>query len=202
MNDLTRRRNARDVWISRGHLAAAGSLAVVMSVTSFGLGFLVGRDGPETAPTVAVTPYVPDDALIELLARVESSATSDGAVDVLTFPDALRGDPGGAPNVPAPTEPNTESVQIAAAPSAEPGDRPVPGAFTVVVGKGEDVAAMRALQAKLGAAGLTAWIGAEIVDGVPAYRVAVGGYATAEAAAAALPIVHAAGLPGTVEPSR
>ena len=199
MTDLTRRRNARDLWISRGHVYAAASLAIAMSVTSFGLGFLVGRDGPVVTPAVVAAPYQPDDALIQLLARVEASSAAEGAVDVLTFPDALRGPTGGAPDVPAPPEPSDAAVRIPASESITPGDRPPPGQFTVVVGRGEDLAAMRALQAKLGTAGLSAWIGAEIVDGVAAYRVAVGGYPTAEDAAASLPIVRAAGLPGTVE---
>jgi hypothetical protein len=208
MNDLTRRRNARDIWISRGHLIAGACLAVTMSATSFGLGFVVGRDVPEERSAAVAEPAIPDAALLELLARVESSATLDGAVDVLTFPDALRGEPGGAPSVPEAPAPSTAAIRIAAptdagrsddAPQPVRGDAPPAGAFTVVVGRGEDLAAMRALQAKLGGAGLTAWIGAEIVDGVAGYRVAVGGYPTAEAASAALPIVHAAGLPGTVE---
>lgn len=178
---------------------AAASLAIAMSVTSFGLGFLVGRDGPVVTPTVIAAPYVPDDALIELLARVEASSSAEGAVDVLTFPDALRGETGGVSVVPAPLPPSEAAVRIPPSPSVTPGDRPPAGQFTVVVGRGEDLTAMRALQAKLGTAGLSAWIGAEIVDGVAAWRVAVGGYPTEEAAAASLPIVRAAGLPGTVE---
>jgi hypothetical protein len=201
MNDLTRRRNARDLWISRGHLAAAAALATTVSVVTFGVGFLVGRD-VRVEPAPVAGPHVPDGALLELLARVEASATADGAVDVLTFPDALRGPAGGSPDVPAAAGEPLPVKMTAIGGAVAPGDRPPAGAFTVVVGRGDDVDAMRALQGRLTAMGLQAWVGAEIVDGVAAYRVAVGGYPTAEAATASLPIVQAAGLPGTVEALR
>ncbi|MEQ1506227.1 MAG: SPOR domain-containing protein [Myxococcota bacterium] len=200
MSELARRRNARDLWISRGHLAALAVGAVALSATTFAIGFAIGRN-QRPSDAVVSGPFVPDDQLVELLARVDANAAPDGATEELTFQDTLRGSTLELPAVPVAPEPTGRTLTTG--PGVHLGGDPPPaGAFTVVVERSADGAAMRALQAKLAEAGVTAWVGAELVDGVPAFEVAVGGYPTAEAAAAVVPVVRAAGGAGTVEPIR
>jgi hypothetical protein len=209
MSDLRRRRDARDIWISRGHLAAGLTLMVVSSGTSFVLGFLVGRDEAASAPVEVEPIGIPGDELVDLLARVEASALSDGGVEALTFPDALRGDPGGGPEVPAAGSSGRGSSgedvqQLPAVPSA-PGvpasvGKPPAGEFTVVVSSSRSLGEMRELQKRLAQLGLESWVGAELVEGVTTYKVAVGAFATEPEATAAMPVVRAAGLAGAVSP--
>ncbi|MEQ1564918.1 MAG: hypothetical protein ABMA64_04720 [Myxococcota bacterium] len=85
MSELARRRDARDLWISRGHLRAGAALGLLACAASFLLGFVVGRDHPPTPSTAA-----PDESLVDLLARIEATADPDAAVRELTFPDTLR----------------------------------------------------------------------------------------------------------------
>jgi hypothetical protein len=209
MSDLRRRRDARDIWISRGHLGAGLMLMVVSSGTSFVLGFLVGRDEAASSPVTVAPIGIPGDELVDLLARVEASALSDGGLEALTFPDALRGDPGGGPEVPSPTAgrpaPDGQRVQQLQAVSAPQGvpssvGKPPAGEFTVVVGSARALGEMRELQKRLSKLGLESWVGAELVEGGTVYKVAVGAFATTEEAEAALPIVRATGLGATVSP--
>lgn len=89
MSELTRRRHARDIWISRGHLWAAGVAMVLVGLGGFVAGWwAAGSRSPAVAPTQIATS---DEALIDLLARVDARVVSHDGVDALTFPDALTG---------------------------------------------------------------------------------------------------------------
>ncbi|MBA2321432.1 MAG: hypothetical protein H0V89_09775, partial [Deltaproteobacteria bacterium] len=89
MSDLDRRRNARDLWISRSHLAALGVGTAVLTATAFAVGFSLARgDGAERVPASLLS-EVPDDRLVELLARVEASQDPLGGIATLTFPADL-----------------------------------------------------------------------------------------------------------------
>lgn len=89
MSELTRRRAARDIWISRGHLWAAGVAMVLIGLGGFVAGWwAAGSRSPAVAPAQVATS---DEALIDLLARVDARVVSHDGVDALTFPDALTG---------------------------------------------------------------------------------------------------------------
>ena len=160
MGDLARRRSARELWISRSHVWAAGLLALLAVGVAFGAGYLVGRG----EPTPAARPGFVDDAapgeLVEVLARVDASVSSDDGVHELTFPDAL-----------------TSPVE---------GDPPPPGRFTIEIARFGAVETAQPLREHLRKAGLAAWIGVERNDGTPTYRVAVGAYPAEQAATDAL----------------
>lgn len=196
MSDLARRRNARDLWISRGHLAALGVGTAVLSATAFALGFSlsIGRDTARVPASLLAE--VPDDRLVELLARVEASGDPLGGIASLTFPEDLSRVPepilpmgpplpdGVAPVVaPEPTVAPTPPavVQISASPVGFTplADPAPPGAFTARVAVFEGTRGATeavALRATLRAGGLEAWVSTQLAGGVPRYRVAVGGY--------------------------
>lgn len=181
MGDLARRRSARELWISRGHLAAGAVVVLLAIVLAFGVGYLVGRGAPEPPHRVAFTEQASSGQLVDVLARVDASVRSDDGVRALTFPDALT----------APVE----------------GDAPPPGRFTIEVGRFGAIETAAPLRDHLREAGLAAWIGAERLDGAPSYRVAVGGWADEGSAARVLQgVVDAmgsfqgpAGIPHVVE---
>lgn len=204
MGDLRRRRDARDIWISRKHLTAGALLMVLTSVTSFLLGFWVGRDEVVHAPVASVPISVPDDALVDLLARVEASGLADGGLEALTFPDALRGAPGDGPAVPQrPSELSREHTlnPLSARgqrPDIEQIDPPPAGQFTVSVATLPTASEARALERRLAEMGIRAWIAPQLVEGSTHYRLAVGAYVDRDEAMKVLPIVGAAGFTGTV----
>lgn len=227
MGDLARRRNARDLWISRSHLWALGAGVAVLGITTFLLGVSLGRaeaERTDDAPRTLIA-EVPDDALVELLARVEASADPLGGIDLLTFPGELSRvtepivavgpplPPGLAPLMlpPPPTGPEEppDVLEIAAGAVAMTpiADVRPSGAFTVQVLQldGPDGAAEAVgLRNDLRKSGLEAWIASELVAGTPRYRVSVGGFPDEAAAKAAVAGVHekTPGLTPTVVPSR
>lgn len=192
MSDLARRRSARDLWISRSHLWAAGTAAALLAAISFSLGVAVssGDDAhaADARPADAwAVPPAPDDSLVELLARVEASADPSGGVTALTFPDVLEGQATGAP-IPEAPEPLRGTASAAPAPAvAPPPADPAPaGAFTCVVLRTPLRARALAVRDQLRARDLPAWMGAELVDGDLAWRVSLGGYPDAASAEDAL----------------
>jgi hypothetical protein len=200
MGELARRLDARDLWISRGHVWAAGLGAAFVAVIAFSVGVLVGSGEPAHASGVDPLglSQAPDDSLVELLARVEASADPTGGVSALTFPDALRGvEQPDVPRAPAAfSGAATIDAGVAEAPVA---DAPPAGAFTIVVSRTSDEQFARAQRDQLRARDLPVWLDSERVGGEPAWRVCLGGYPTAEDASAdlaaygsVLPVVAAA----------
>jgi len=208
MGELAKRRRARDLWISRSHLWAAGvGVLLVVAIAFFG-GVTVGRNlgGGGEASGAALTGQVADDSLVELLARVESSADPTGGLEALTFPDELAGRGDGAT---PPGEGEDVSVRV----RVEPGlaDRPpsVAGApsgeFTIELYRTEDIARARAIEARFQGGDLPVWVGAERVDGRLVHRVGLGGYADERSAGRALERIPAdllVGLAPAVVPVR
>lgn len=190
MGELAKRRSGRDLWISRSHLWAAGTGALLLVVAAFAAGVLLG--GGERAHASASADAItldgaPDDRLVELLARVESSADPSGGVTRLTFPDVLDGDPG-EPAVPEVPEGFSGMADAPPAPDAAPpqADAVPEGEFTVALLRTGDRDRAEALRQQLAARDLPAWIGAERVGGDLQWRVGVGGFPTADGATAAL----------------
>lgn len=196
MSELARQRNARDIWISRGHLyamAAGGALAVL---ASFAAGYGAGRQSVElpATPSQRFAGEAGDDALVQLLARVDASATPDGGVLELTFPDALAGRDGVGADTDAAGAPldlgeGAEGVALEGG-TAEPpfveGGAPE-GRWTVAaiaLASEEDA---RRVAEDLKSRELEAWVGVEQLEGQTRYRVSVGGWGSRIEAEKALP---------------
>jgi len=190
MGDLERRRAARDLWISRGHVKAALVGAFVLSSASFAMGYLLGRDpsATEQADTVAFLEQVPGEDLVELLARVEANRAPDGAVSALTFPDALAG--AALPQGPVAPGPSSDAPPVDyVAPEAQgPEALPAPpvGSYTIEVAHQATLDGAEALAAELVVEDVASWVGARIVDGELTYVVSLGAFGSERAAEAAL----------------
>ena len=148
---------------------------------AFSAGLLVGggEDAHAAHETSITLDAVPDDGLVELLARVEASADPSGGVAGLTFPDALAGASGRRA---VPSEPNGAGEAAVVPPArhtAAPNVDPAPaGAYTVRILLTTAESRAIALRDQLRARGLPAWVGALVVDGRMHYRVALGGFQT------------------------
>ena len=90
MGELARRRHAKDLWISFGHVRA-GAIAFLAIVTgAFVAGYSVAGSAENLAPDQV--PWLADAAdqeLVDLLARVDASAEADGGLSRLGFPEML-----------------------------------------------------------------------------------------------------------------
>ena len=196
MGDLARRRSGRDIWISRAHVWAVGFGVTVAAVLAFGVGFASGRVSvPEPIADVqAFAAGVPDEALVELLARVEAGAARDGGIEELTFPDALRGGISGPiSSTPDVVEPRVAVMEVSAGyvPDVIADVPAQQGHFVIRVERFRDVLDARGLRDDLREAGLPTWVGVERVDGVLMYKVSVGGYSRRNSAEQALTEVEA-----------
>lgn len=202
MSDLARQRDARDVWVSRSHLHAAVAAALLLSLASFGAGFLAGRHQAVTSAERrdgALVDAVPGRDLLAVLAEVERTSLTS-ATSAMQYPDLLG--KGSAPQVPAePARPAGVSAEVAA-----PGemvfeaDVQPASPFTVEVGVFDKVAEARLVREHLRQNGLAGWWWLERVGGAPRYHVCVGGFdSQVEADAEVLrvaPIVQTGPLPG------
>jgi len=198
MSELARRRSARDIWISRSHLYALGSGAALAILVSFAVGYVLGRESVDLPRPVATAfaGEAGDEALVELLARVDATATPDGGVRDLTFPNALRGE-GGDVQIPAPVE-SDAVTELEGAPRLRlaPGDEAPPGRWTVLAATLDTRADADEIAESLRGRELQAWVGVEQSDGRTRFRVAVGGWGSrteAEDALKSLKLKIAAG---------
>ncbi|MCB9684565.1 MAG: SPOR domain-containing protein [Alphaproteobacteria bacterium] len=193
--EIERRRGARDLWVSRSHVAAAAAGACALALTTFGLGWFLGGSSAPPPARAALTSELPREELLQLLARIDGNSAGAGAAEAITFPDALRG--GAAAGGAAVAPPNGEgtATHVAGDPAAvmgEPGALPTTG-FTIVAGRFDALSDARQLRDRLRAAGLDAWIATELVDGTSRHRVAIGHHASEADAAEALPLLQGVG---------
>jgi cell division septation protein DedD len=194
MSELARQRSARDIWISKGHLYAMGVGLALAVVAAFAAGYGAGRQSVELPPpsSIRLTGDASDGSLVELLARVDATATPDGGVLELTFPDALAGEaPALAAEAVAEQEP-TASVAAGEGELPEAADLPPAGRWTVsavALPSREDA---DRVAADLKARELEAWVGVEALEGQTRYRVAIGGWGSRVEAERALPGLQAA----------
>jgi len=173
MSELKRKRDARDLWFSRGQITAAVVAAGLLAVIGFSGGVYVGRGqaSPSLPPELA---KMSEGDLLELIARVESTAQVGGALERLTFPDALSG--GGVPSMLPETSPAVAGGYTVTAPL---GGDVLPdllpdGVQTAEVVRFADAGAAVAVRDGLrGVRGVRAWLGKDIVDGVSTYVVLV-----------------------------
>jgi hypothetical protein len=189
MSDLARRRDAREYWVSRGHLHAGLVASLLMAFVSFGFGFLLGqsRVGAATAPPERVLlAHVPGEDLVALLAEVERG-TLASASSAIVYPELIEGEQ--PPALPAaPADLIGVDATLAPPPRAmelEPDPVP-PGVMTVQVGTFAELDDARRMRDHLLAQQVQAWWSVERVDGAPVYRVAIGGFLDAASAEAAL----------------
>ena len=80
MRDLTRIQNDKQFWITRAQLAALGVTTLAVAALAFFVGVMVGQEEVplpvELKDDALVTEQLEDDAITELLARVETAAAS------------------------------------------------------------------------------------------------------------------------------
>lgn len=180
MTDLARQRRARDIWVSRSHLYALGTGMVLFAIACFALGYTAGRrsvDHFEPTARARLLDQPADDALVELLARVDAAATPDGGVRKLTFPDALAGRA-----VPLEVPEVARDVDRVALPGGEgepleaPDDEVPDGRWTIAVSSFAEKGLAEAARDAMRAREVEAWLGSERRDGDVRFRVAVGGY--------------------------
>lgn len=199
MSDLARNRNGKQIWITKGHLAALAVASFFIALLAFLVGVQVGRSGAEVrSEAVASAPSLPDasqeDALEALLREVEyarGAVAPDGTLKTpeaeLTFPEAL-----GAQIRPEPPAPEEAEVPVVAEVGPPLDGAPVPPAPTddVVPSTGWAVQVASyptAEEAEFSVEafrteGLAAYRVGALVDGRTWYRVRIGGFDTRAAA--------------------
>lgn len=194
MTDGARSRSDRQIWITRGHLAALAVTTASIALLTFLVGVQVGqRAAPEVAapaPSTGVLPDAPAQASLELLLRevelAQASVDPTGQPQVaLSFPRVL-GD--GATAAPAPAARPLATVSVAPrageAPKA-PTSRPPVDGWSVQVASHPTRADADAQLSQLHEQGFAAYRVAALVDGQTWYRVRIGGYETRVEAAKA-----------------
>lgn len=190
--DRVNTQNGREIWITRGHLAALGTATLAIALLAFFVGIQVGRnqvDSPAAADAEQILPN-PDreDTLEALLREVESA---QAAAPPLAFPEALA--EGTAPETPPVAEDEVEPTEIRPDPDAKqapppdpPKSAPVPSTgWSVQIASYDSVTDADARVAKLQERDLKAYRVTALIRGVNWYRVKVGSYPSKDAAAEA-----------------
>jgi cell division protein FtsN len=173
--------NGREIWITRGHLAALGTATLAIALLAFFVGIQVGRnqaDTPVASDTETILPN-PDreDALEALLREVESA---QAAAPPLAFPETL------SEGIAPPTDVRPASTAKQAPPPDPPKSAPVPRAgWSVQIASYDAAVDADARVAKLQERGLKAYRVTALIRGVNWYRVKVGAYPSKDSAAEA-----------------
>jgi cell division septation protein DedD len=150
-------RPGRQIWITRGHLAALGTATVFIAL----LAFLVEYAQASSQPTTQGEPPDRDD---------------------LSFPAALRGDAADAAALGSAPPPTETTTTVAATPGDVPAPPEVPqaelpaGGWAVQVSAYPSPADAATKVAELTAEGLEAYTVAAHVNGETWYRVRIGGF--------------------------
>ena len=192
MADWVHTQNGREIWITKGHLAALGTATLAIALLAFFVGVQVGRNQPESPTLTENATVLPDpnreDALEALLREVESA---QAAAPPLAFPETLT--EGEAPEVPEQQEEEEVPTEVRPAPEATqtpppdpPKSAPVPSSgWSVQIASYESATDADARVAKLQERGLKAYRIAALIRGHNWYRVKVGAYPSKDAAAEA-----------------
>ncbi len=184
--------NSREIWITKGHLAALGTATLAIALLAFFVGIQVGRtqvDAPSEAVADVVLPDpAKEDALEALLREVEAA---QAAAPPLAFPDTLT--EGEAPE--PPEEKAEESIETEVDPVPEikkepppppPKTAPVPkSGWSVQVASYDNANDADARVAKLRERDLKAYRVTALIRGQNWHRVKVGSYSSKDAAAKA-----------------
>lgn len=194
MSDLARRRDARELWVSRSQTHAALVASVLVSVITFGLGYMLGSartDAVAAPPEQTLLASVPGEDLVALLAKVERG-TAGPASSAIVYPELIDDqEPLAVPKA-SEDEPGVDArLEPSRVGEMELPDVKPPGEFTIDVGAFDKIAMARDLRDHLVAQELQAWWTVERIDGVASYRVLVGGFSEESAATADLTRVAA-----------
>jgi DedD protein len=181
--------NGREIWITKGHLAALGTATLAIALLAFFVGIQVGRSQIEAAPSENIDALLPDpereDALEALLREVESA---QAAAPPLAFPETLV--EGKVPEAPETPEEAPVKTEVRPAPEVKhtpppepPKSAPIPkSGWSVQIASYERVADADARVTKLQERKLKAYRVAALIRGHNWYRVKVGSYPTRDAA--------------------
>ena len=184
--------NRREIWITKGHLAALGTATLAIALLAFFVGIQVGRkqvDPPLTPTSDNILPNPErEDALEALLREVESA---QAAAPPLAFPETLAKN--SAPPAPEPKEETPVETEVRNSPEPTtvpppdpPKSAPVPKkGWSVQIASYESSADADARVAKLQEQKLKAYRVAALIRGQNWYRVKVGSFPTKDAAAKA-----------------
>ena len=185
--------NSREIWITKGHLAALGTATLAIALLAFFVGIQVGRKQIEAPPEAHSDSILPDpakeDALEALLREVEAA---QAAAPPLAFPDTLT--EGEAPE--PPEEEPVESVETEVEPVPEAKQEPPPppppkaapapkSGWSVQVASYDNANDADARVAKLRERDLKAYRVTALIRGQNWHRVKVGSYPSKDAAAKA-----------------
>lgn len=194
MPETSRARSNRQIWITRGHLAALAISTASLAMLTFFLGVRVGRGTVPSTQDLAVQatllPNADSQASLELLLREVELAqasldpTGQPQTDV-EYTELLRTS---ATATPAAASLPTGTVSIAANDTSHPRPptfTPPESGWSVQVSSTPLVAAADQQVAGLIAAGHRAYRVDALVDGQNWYRVRVGGFDTRDEADAA-----------------
>jgi len=183
----------REIWITRGHLAALGTATLFIALLAFFVGIQIGRSPSsgtdlEQAPTLLPDPER-EDALEDLLREVEAA---QAAAPPLVFPEALE--EGTAPETPEEVEDEpVQQTQVKPSEDAQPEPpppAPVPtplptAGWSVQIASYDNASDADARVEKLKKRDLRAYRITALIRGKNWYRVKIGSYPSKEAAALA-----------------
>ena len=182
--------NSREIWITKGHLAALGTATLAIALLAFFVGIQVGRNQVDAPPVATSDSILPDpakeDALEALLREVEAA---QAAAPPLAFPDTLT--EGEAPTPPedkseTPVETDVKPVPEVKQepPPPPPKAAPVPkSGWSVQVASYDNATDADARVAKLRERDLKAYRVTALIRGQNWHRVKVGSYPSKDAAA-------------------
>jgi len=193
MSDLPRSRSGKQIWITRGHLAALAVATFFIALLAFLVGLQVGRTQAVSSPeVVAAAPALPEgsqeDALEALLREVEyaqGAVSPDGALASaepdLTFPAALGAQAQPEPPadaldeqaVSAEVEPPLDEVPQ---PPPSVGDKVPADGWSVQVASYPTVEEAESSVEAFRTEGMAAYRVGALVDGHTWYRVRIGGF--------------------------
>ena len=184
--------NSREIWITKGHLAALGPATLAIALLAFFVGIQVGRKQVEAPPVTQADNILPDpakeDALEALLREVEAA---QAAAPPLAFPDTLT--EGEAPKAPVEEEEKPVETDVEPVPEVKkdpppppPKAAPVPkSGWSVQVASYDNAKDADARVEKLRERELKAYRVTALIRGQNWHRVKVGSYPSKDAAAKA-----------------
>ena len=191
--DRVQIQNSREIWITKGHLAALGTATLAIALLAFFVGIQVGRNQVDAPPIAQADSILPDpvkeDALEALLREVEAA---QAAAPPLAFPDTLT--EGEAPTAPSeeaeePVETDVEpvpEVKKDPPPPPPPTAAPIPkSGWSVQVASYDNAKDADTRVDKLRERELKAYRVTALIRGENWHRVKVGSYPTKDAAAKA-----------------
>jgi cell division septation protein DedD len=206
MAEQIMRTGGRELWLTRGHLAALGTSTVLIAVLAFMLGFKVGVRSAVATPAVTEAPSLlpaagDRDSLEALLREVEQAqrarASAQANADQLTFPTALRASDASMTLGVSPVDASQVAVvppdaDATAAPIPATDFAPPTSGWAIQVAAYPNAEEADGQVATLREAGTHAYRVAALINAENWFRVRVGGYATKQDALDARAAVAAA----------